>query len=243
MPQVETGAGRRHNLGILFLHALPFDASMWADCMGILPEASHAPNLYDLGTSIGDWAKGALLCSPEEKLIVVGCSVGGSCAIEVAALAPDRVAALVLIGTKADHRPDAAFRQAAITLIKEQGLETAWEQYWVPLFSDSVSTAVLETAKRAALNVGASAISNGISVFHSRPSRGQFLERFSHPVIVISGDEDVAPGPGACAAIAASAPQGHLHIVPSCGHYVPLERPDVVQAVLTEMIETLDGPA
>jgi pimeloyl-ACP methyl ester carboxylesterase len=41
-----------------------------------------------------------------DRLIVVGCSVGGSCALELAVAAPDRIAALVLIGTKAERRPD-----------------------------------------------------------------------------------------------------------------------------------------
>ena len=94
------------DLGLLFLHALPLDGSMWAAHEDLLPGSSCAPTLYGFGTTVEAWAMAALRMAKGDRLIVVGCSVGGSCAIEVATAAPDRVAALVLIGTKAKHSPD-----------------------------------------------------------------------------------------------------------------------------------------
>jgi pimeloyl-ACP methyl ester carboxylesterase len=99
---------------LLLLHALPLDGSMWAGQMDLLPDATHAPTLYDFGESVEQWAAAALKLLYGDRLIVVGCSVGGSCAIEVAVAAPDRVAALVLIGTKAAHRPEPALHEDAL---------------------------------------------------------------------------------------------------------------------------------
>jgi hypothetical protein len=42
-------------------------------------------------------------------------------------MAPERVAALVLIRTKARHRPDPALYSAALKLIREERLEVAWK--------------------------------------------------------------------------------------------------------------------
>lgn len=66
------------------------------------------PNLYGLGESLEAWAGGVLDLVSTGPLILVGSSVGGSCALEVARLAPDRVAAVALIGAKAGHRPKRA---------------------------------------------------------------------------------------------------------------------------------------
>src|SRR5688572_18383674 len=93
---------------LLFLHALPFDGTMWASQAQLLPGSTYAPTLYRWGDSIEAWAAAALKLVKGDRLVVIGCSVGGSCALELAAVAPDRVAALVLIGTKAGHRRDPA---------------------------------------------------------------------------------------------------------------------------------------
>jgi pimeloyl-ACP methyl ester carboxylesterase len=96
----------REKLQLLFLHALPFDGSMWAAQAQLLPGSTFTPTLYPFGDSVEAWAAVALKVAKGDRLIVVGCSVGGSCALELALAAPNRVAALVLIGTKAAHRPD-----------------------------------------------------------------------------------------------------------------------------------------
>ena len=70
----------------------------------------------------------------ENRIVVVGCSVGGSCALEILNLAPERVAATILIGTKARHDPDPVFFREASKIIENQGVKTAWKQLWEPLF-------------------------------------------------------------------------------------------------------------
>jgi hypothetical protein len=68
---------------LLFLHALPLDGSMWDNQRSNLSNVSYAPDLYVLGDTVGDWAREALISVRGNRLIVVGCSVGGSCALEV----------------------------------------------------------------------------------------------------------------------------------------------------------------
>ena len=226
------------NLGLLFLHALPLDGSMWGACADLLPGSTDAPDLYGLGDTVEDWAAEVLKAAKGERLIVVGCSVGGSCAIEVAAAAPGRVAALVLIGTKAGHSPDPKLHAEALDLIEREGLAAAWERYWEPLFSQSTDRRVVEAARSTALAIQPEDIAHGVTAFHSRPSRALFVSKCPIPMTVVTGEDDVAPGLQSSAALAAAAPRGSLHVIPSCGHYVPLERPDALRAILKDVIES-----
>lgn len=222
--------------GLLFLHALPLDGTMWSGQMNLIPGSTYAPALYPFGTRLEDWAAGILQQIEHERLIVVGCSVGGSCALELAATVPERIAALVLIGTKARHTPDPALHASALDVIERTGVDGAWPRYWAPLFSQSVDLEVRDTAQRTALSQTPQDIARGVSAFHSRQSRDGLLSTFQSPVTVISGDEDPAPGPKVSAELAASAPKGSFHIIPSCGHYVPLEQPEALNAILRPVI-------
>lgn len=226
----------RNGLELLLLHALPLDGSMWAAQRELLPGATFAPTLYPLGDSVEAWAGATLSMTKADRLIVVGCSVGGSCALELAAIAPERVAALVLIGTKAKHRPDPAFHAAALRTLKEDGVEKTWESLWAPLFSHSTASEVVDGARRILLRQSQLDIARGITAFHSRPSREQLLSTFRNPIIVVTGADDVAPGVETSRAQAASARHGRLHVVSGCGHYVPLEQPDKLNAILEGVI-------
>ncbi len=106
----------------------------WAAQLDLLPGATYAPTLYGFGDRVEDWAAEASKLPRGDQVIIVSCSVGGSCALEVAALAPERVAALVLIGTKAARRPDPALQATAVKTLREQGLEAAWREWWGPPF-------------------------------------------------------------------------------------------------------------
>ena len=141
----------REKLELLFLHALPLDGSMWAGQKQLLPGSTYTPTLYPFGDSIEAWAAAALKVAKGDRLVVVGCSVGGSCALELAVAAPDRVAALVLIGTKAGHRPDPSLHASALETLQEKGLEEAWKVFWAPLFSRSAKRRVISDAKRIML--------------------------------------------------------------------------------------------
>lgn len=241
MPETRTNPGHEDDGGLelLFLHALPLDGAMWAQQMQLLPGATQAPTLYSFGETIEAWAGRSLEHTRSNRLVLVGCSIGGSCALEIAALVPHRIAALVLIGTKAHHRPEPAFHASALRLLQDGGLEAAWQTYWMPLLSQSADGNVVETAKAIAVNQPPQDIARGISAFHTRPSRDKVLATLSCPVLIVTGEEDPAPGIETCSRQAEMAQDGRLHVIENCGHYVSLEQPGQLNTLLQALIGEL----
>ncbi len=220
---------------LVLLHPLPFDGSIWASELGDLAPMV-TPTLYQMGESIEEWASGVAELIGSGPVVLVGNSVGGSCAIEVARLVPERVALLALIGTKPGHRPEPALRDDVIRTLTEQGTSAAWERYWAPLFAPSADPEVLEGARALACSQDVEDLVRGTRVFHSRPDRSRFLEGYGQRVVIVNGEYD---RPERAAQLAADHPQVAFHGVPGAGHYVPIERPALLTALLSDFVSAL----
>lgn len=207
--------------------------------MSLLPEHTYAPNLYEFGDNIEVWAKKALELIPTNRLIIVGCSVGGSCALEVAHLANHRVAALVLIGTKARHDPSSDLFRRSLECVQRQGVEAAWQTYWEQLFQGSSDKKVAQFAREIALNQTKGQLMNGLTAFHTRPSRDKFVADYDFPIHVVTGAHDTLPGLAYSRELVATAKQGQLHIIESCGHYVPMVQATKLNVLLEDVIRKL----
>lgn len=226
---------------LVLLHALPLDGSMWADELDLHVESTIAPTLYGLGDSLEAWAGGVLDLAGEGPLLVVGNSVGGSCALEVARLAPERIAAIVLVSAKAGVRPEPVLRDDAIRLLSERGMSAAWPRYWEPLFGPHVRPEALETARRIAFGQAVDDVVRGVRAFHDRRDRSDFARNWQKPLILVSGDHDRSPPPTTTAALAAAVPNGRFHLVDDCGHYVSLERPRELETILQRVLRDLES--
>ena len=225
---------RKSDLALVLLHALPFGPEMWWQQKAIVPHKTYNPNLYTFGKDIQSWAKQALAQVHETKMVVVGCSVGGSCALEIAAIAPERIAALVLIGTKARHNPDPNFLKAGIDLLESKGVEAAWATYWEPLLSSAPQKS---KARSIVLDQNADHLVNGLTAFHNRPDRGENLANWPFPIHVMTGEHDQLPGIIYSRSMAACAKHGTLHVVKSAGHYLPITNADQVNHLIKSVVD------
>ena len=219
---------------LVLLHPLPLDGSVFDDDVRALAGECFAPTLYDFGNDIEAWARGVLDVVGDGPLVVVGNSIGGSCAIELARLAPTKVRALVLSGAKPGHRPEPDLRDRALRDIEENGLYSAWQRYWLPLFGPSTSPEVIRRSWEIAERLGPDSVATGVRVFHSRPDREAFLAMWPRPVRVICGEYDIRPE--RALALAAGLPSATFHLVRNSGHYVPIERPKDLVAVVAEAL-------
>jgi pimeloyl-ACP methyl ester carboxylesterase len=220
----------------LLLHALPLDGSMWTEVRAALDGDVLTPTLYGLGESIEQWASEILPRTGTAPLAVVGNSVGGSCAVEIARLAPDRVKLVVLIGAKPGHRPEPQFRDAALQLLADEGMAACWPRYWEPLLGPTATPSVIDEARTIAFAQDPEDVARGIRVFHGRPDRAGFLQNWLGPVLLVSGESDPIPSG---AALAASLPNATFLSVPDAGHYVPVEAPVCLASLLRDAISAL----
>ena len=193
------------------------------------------PTLYDFGETIGAWAEGVLDLVPRGRLVLVGNSVGGSCAIEVAARVPRRVDAVVLVAAKAGHRPEPEVRDEAVRILEEHGVAPAWARYWEPLFSPRADPAVVASARDMALEQSVDDIIRGVRVFHGRPDRSEFVEQLRAHVIVVRGERD--PLGRNAGTPSRSVPSREFHEIPGVGHYVPLEAPTELARIVASAVD------
>ena len=222
---------------LLLLHPLPLDGSIWSHDLRSLCDECVAPTLYGDGEDLVAWARAALDQVGDGPIVVVGNSIGGSCAIEVARLAPTQVEALVLCGTKAGHRPQPDLRDDALHLLEDHGLAAAWDKYWRPLFGPNVTADVIEQAWQTASSVGAASVAASIRAFHGRPDREDFLMAWPGPVTIVNGEHDINPEQGLL--FARRLQRGAFHLVPGVGHYLPLEAPDALTTITSDIVASL----
>jgi pimeloyl-ACP methyl ester carboxylesterase len=220
-------------VNLVLLHPLPLDASIWPHEL-----SGFAPNLYRLGESIEEWASAVLDLAPPGPLVLVGNSVGGSCAIEVAVRAPERARLLVLIGTKAAHRPQPEYRDEIIDRLSTDGMDGAWPRYWEPLFAPEADPSSVERARSVAAAQPIEDIVRGVRVFHTRPDRASFLSDFDKPVVIVNGEHD---HPDRGLAIATGLRRSTHRVVEGAGHYLPLERPNALIDIVAESVRVLDS--
>jgi pimeloyl-ACP methyl ester carboxylesterase len=220
---------------IVLLHPLPFDGTVWDDVRVGLPGEVCAPDLYALGDTLEEWAAGVLAMTGEGPIAVVGNSVGGSCAIEMARLAPGRVERLVLVGAKAGHRPEPAFRDEAIAILATEGIDVAWQRYWRPLFAPGTDDAVLAHAHELVARQDVGSLITGVNAFHSRLDRDAFIRTVPVPITVVSGQFDL--NPRASKQLADELVDGRYREIGGIGHYAPLERPGELAEIIADAVQ------
>lgn len=218
---------------LLALHPLPLDGSVFSEELRALADGCVAPALYGCG-GVREWARAALDAVGSGPVAVVGNSIGGSCAVEVARLAPTKVRALILVGAKPGHRREPALRDEALRTIEAGGVQAAWERYWRPLFGPVAPVEVVEGARRVAVGLGAEAVADGVRAFHGRPDGEGFLRSWSGPVVVVDGEHD--RGADRRHRWMEDVPDAVRHRVGGAGHYVPLEKPDALRVIVSQAL-------
>lgn len=232
------GVRRTQIVRVIFLHAFPLDARMWHGQVGMLPFPISAPDLYSLGDSMEAWAGNVLKTAGDERLVAVGCSMGGSCALEMARQAGDRIAALVLVGAKAEHRPEPDLRDGYLAALRQGGIRQLWPDMVGRFFGPAAEPGILAAAEAIAMEQRTEDLIRAVRVFHSRPDAADVVARWRKPLLLIGGDKDGFVSMRKLTAVAASAAHGRLQVMRGCGHFASLERPTEFNAVLCDFVRS-----
>ena len=211
---------------------------MWNLQKSIAPGRTICPNLYRRGQSLSDWAESVLgLVSSDEPIVAIGSSMGGSCAIEMARQAPSRIAALVLVGAKAGHRPEPDLRDRYIRSLRTHGIKAVWPEV-LTWFSENAQKATIDTAHAIARQQRTDDLINAVNVFHGRPNLEHVLSQWRKPYLVVSGGCDSMFPKSKSERISKLGPNGRLKTMAECGHFMNMERPAKFNNIISSFMAT-----
>jgi pimeloyl-ACP methyl ester carboxylesterase len=230
---------------LILLPGLASDATLWRDQLPVLRKrgAVHVSDVHSRRPSLPEMAA-TLLAEHPGPLCLVGTSMGGILALEVLRQAPQRVAALALLGSSA--RPDTpeliALRSNAITLFEtgrmDEVLRANVPFAFHPIASRNTElvAAYLAMVRRA----GPEQLVIQNRAIMARADSRPLLKDIRCPLLVVCGDSDLLTPPECSREIAAAVPQARFELLPDCGHLLTLEQPEAVNTLLLDWLDGLD---
>ncbi|MFL6238739.1 MAG: alpha/beta fold hydrolase [Actinomycetes bacterium] len=228
---------------ILLLHGLGTTRRLWSDVARDL-EHDHRSIIPDLAGCGRSERPASARCSPAgqaevmlellstlqcDSAVVAGHDVGGAVAVHMAAIAPERVAALVLVSTPlhADAWPP-----PALTPWLVPGLRTVVDRV-VRLRADLTGRAASRVAggeldaDTAESLRGVPPIAAGFDA-EAAAAALDVVAAAPPPTLVLWGEDDTRLAPSYGARVAADVPGATWVPVAGAGHLLPLERPERV---------------
>ncbi len=165
-----------------------------------------------------------------KRAVIVGHSLGGAVALRLALGYPDKVAALVLVGTGARLDVDPALPRAL-----EEDPARFGELYRRLAFSPATPVDVVDRWMAVAVQAApeiAAADFRAADGFDVRDRLGELRL----PTVVVAGEDDLLVSPRRARELAAGIAHARLVMVPHAGHFVAQERPEDFHAALAGLL-------
>ena len=184
-----------------------------------------------------------LLAEQPGRHVLIGASMGGMLALEMHRQAPQRVAALGLLGTTA--RPDTpeliALRTQACELFAAGRMDEVLRANVLFAFHPARAREPGLVDRYLAMIGRAGAqqlIAQNRAVMARVDSRPHLLH-LACPVLLACGDTDLLTPPECTHEMAAAIPHARLEIIPGAGHMLTMEQPARVSALLQDWLAAL----
>ncbi|EIF00181.1 putative hydrolase or acyltransferase of alpha/beta superfamily [Saccharomonospora glauca K62] len=237
---------------LVLLHAYPLDARMWDSVRAPLAERTRliTPDQRGLGRSpmpdgedagvepnLDHAARDVLALLDRlglDKVVLGGCSMGGYVTFAMLRLAPERIAGLVLIDTKAgaDAEEARANRLEVARRAETEGTAGWLADQMVPKLLGETTRArrpgLVERVRELIEQQPPSGVAWAQRAMAARGDATELLRSVAVPTVVITGEEDVTTPPETARELAAAVPNAELVLIPEAGHLSPLEASEAV---------------
>ncbi|MCU0691268.1 MAG: alpha/beta hydrolase [Polyangiaceae bacterium] len=240
---------------LLFVHAFPFDARMWAAQADALRGKRRvlAPDLRgfgsnvagDLPTTLDQHARDLVDMLDRAgipRAVVVGISMGGYIAMALMRRWPARVAGLLLADTTAEPDPPArrAERQALAQQLRREGMRVVVDAMLPKLVAPDASDAVRQQLRAWMLSQHPDGVAAGLRMLEQRPDARPSLAAIRAPTTLACGALDALTPPPAMREMAARIPGSSLHELSGVGHMSHLEAPEAFAQLLRNLLDRVD---
>ena len=247
-----TGEG----MPVIFLHAGVADSRLWGPQVDAF--AKHfdviRPDMRGFGKSElppGPWSPRADLLALVDALQLkpahlIGCSMGGSLAIDFALDHPERVSKLVIVDggvSGQPEKPEYDYLGAEVDAADKAGDHVALNQAEMHLWLDGPYRAkgyVRQELRDLFLEMNGGNIENDwdSAPIENRlePPAFERLSEITAPTLVIVGDKDLAPVLETADLLASSIRGARKHVIRDAAHLPSLEHPDEFNRVVLEFL-------
>lgn len=211
---------------LMLLPAMGCDGQLWARQIVDLAAVAQV-DFGDLSQddTLSEMAARVLASAPP-RFAVAGVSLGGYVAMEMVRQAPDRIERIALFGTRAsmEVRPR--------TVVGQGLLATA------PHADPRLTAIVAGPAQAMAERVGQTVFERQQRALLARPDISEAIAAIHVPTLIAVGDRDLICTPDDARALSARIEGSRFHMLRSCGHLAPMERPGEVTALLRQWLKT-----
>jgi pimeloyl-ACP methyl ester carboxylesterase len=241
---------------VLFAHAFPLNRTMWAPNVSALVDRCRciAADFRGFGESsitppysveqYADDLAHLLDVLHVERVVLVGCSMGGYVSFAFWRRHRQRVRALVLADTRAgaDSEETIARRRQLIDLARANGS--------TPVANAQIASLVGKTTRekqpdtydavhRMMAQAPADGVVGALEAMMLRPDSTPLLPTIDVPTLIVVGSEDVPTPPSEAQAMHEQIPGSNLEIIRGAGHLASMERPAAFNHVVTEFLVSL----
>jgi pimeloyl-ACP methyl ester carboxylesterase len=230
---------------VVLVPGLTCDAAVWRHQASVLGRHFDVRiTSHDGSDSLARMAEHVLATAPE-RFALAGHSMGGRIALEVMALAPERVTRLALLDTGFEALPegDAGARETAkrarlVEIARSEGMLAMGKDWAVGMVHPArlADGPLMDEIHQMIARCPLPCFEAQIRALLARPDRGELLRAIRVPTLVLCGRDDSWSPLRQHVEMAQRIAHSVLVDVPDCGHMCTMERPEAVTQALRQWL-------
>lgn len=231
-------------MDIILIPGFMTDASLWDDMLPALQTLGSITHGDTTANATIDEMARDILSGAPERFALIGFSMGGYVAREIARIAPGRVLALVLVATSARaDTPEQTRRKAVAVKMADLKRFTGFSRPGVlmSLHPDRASDeALIERVRAMSERVGGDVFRR-----HTKQFRETDLSRLDAvrcPTLIVAGDQDALRSWEEAQELRAGIGGSELVRIENSGHMIPMEQPAALATVIVPWLRDHASP-
>jgi pimeloyl-ACP methyl ester carboxylesterase len=223
---------------LVFLHGFGEDERVWSDFLPF-----HSWSFSAICPSYADWTDCATLADYARKIIsslplfddfiLVGHSMGGYIALEIASQFPERVKKVVMLHSTfvADTQEKKINRDRTVELLAKKGTSFFIGPFLPNLFA-SASQELISTLASRYRELPAAGLIAATKAMRNRTDFTSFIQTTDIPVLFILGEQDALISPESITRFVTKS----VVILPNVGHQGTYEAPEAVAMAINQFV-------